>query len=120
MKYALYICVLTLTLASCKAQEANELTLSEETPECIKTKIAEIVAGDVWNPPAKIYSYTYDRQTVYFVSSRCCDIPSIVYNDKCEAICSPDGGFTGRGDGKCTDFYESRSNEQLIWKDTRE
>ena len=31
----------------------------------------------------------------------------------------PDGGITGRGDGKCTDFFQTRTDERLWWADTR-
>jgi len=34
-------------------------------------------------------------------------------------ICAPDGGFAGGGDGKCSDFFELRMDEVLIWSDTR-
>ena len=72
------------------------------------------------NPPAKIYRYTYNNAEVYYLTGRCCDIPSILYNARGETICSPDGGITGKGDGKCPDFFEKRTNETLIWEDKRE
>jgi hypothetical protein len=34
-------------------------------------------------------------------------------------MCAPDGGFTGKGDGKCTYFFDARTNEKLIWEDER-
>ncbi|MFT5791167.1 MAG: hypothetical protein ACI9LI_000499, partial [Saprospiraceae bacterium] len=27
--------------------------------------------------------------------------------------------FTGKGDGKCADFFDARTNEKLIWEDER-
>jgi len=90
------------------------------TPNCIKNKIEEIAEGEVWNPPAKIYRYQYNGQTVYYFPSRCCDIPSILYDENCIVICSPDGGFIGNGDGRCPDFFSSRTDEKLIWEDLRE
>jgi hypothetical protein len=88
-------------------------------PNCINSKISEISDGDVWNPPAKIYSFQYNKKTVYFFPQRCCDIPSEVYNEQCELICSPDGGFSGKGDGKCSDFWSEATDQLLIWEDTR-
>lgn len=72
------------------------------------------------NPPAKIYRYTYNNQEVYYLTGRCCDIPSKLYDRDGNILCEPDGGITGRGDGRCPDFAEKRTNETLIWEDKRE
>jgi hypothetical protein len=88
-------------------------------PDCVITKISEISKEDVWNPPAKIYSYVYEGQTVYFIPQHCCDIPSELFDSDCNLICNPDGGFSGRGDGKCADFFATRTDEKLLWEDTR-
>ncbi|MPR34268.1 hypothetical protein GBK04_13105 [Cytophagaceae bacterium SJW1-29] len=73
----------------------------------------------IWNPPAKVFSYLYKGKVVYYIPQRCCDIPSILMDGECNIICSPDGGISGTGDGKCPDFFTSRSNEKLIWEDLR-
>jgi hypothetical protein len=44
---------------------------------------------------------------------------SVLYDSSGNIICAPDGGFTGKGDGKCTDFFSGRAKELLIWKDAR-
>lgn len=93
--------------------------LPKDTPQCIEDKINAIADGEVWNPPAIIYSYTYNEKTVYYFPPRCCDIPSTLYDDNCNIICSPDGGITGNGDGQCSDFFTTRTDEKLIWKDGR-
>jgi hypothetical protein len=31
-------------------------------------------------------------------------------------ICSPTGGITGKGDGKCEDFSTKAKHIKLIWK----
>lgn len=90
-----------------------------KSPYCIDDKINEIRSGHIWNPPAKIYSYIYREQTVYYLPPRCCDIPSILYDENCNEICNPDGGFSGGGDGRCPDFFSSRTNGKLIWEDIR-
>ncbi len=89
------------------------------TPPCIRDKIVEISQEEVWNPPAKIYSYYYLGQTVYYFPSRCCDIPGTLFDKDCNIICSPDGGLTGKGDGQCSDFLNQRSEEKVIWEDPR-
>jgi hypothetical protein len=106
-----------LLIFSC---EKSNLINEYETPLCIRDKIDEIAAGEVWNPPAKIYCYRYNRQTVYYFPSRCCDVPGLLYDENCNVICSPGGGINGEGDGQCPDFFDTRTNEELIWEDTRE
>ena len=72
------------------------------------------------NPPARVYRYIYKEQEVYYLTSRCCDIPGKVYDVEGNLLCEPDGGITGQGDGRCPDFAETRTNETLIWEDKRE
>ncbi|WP_338870996.1 hypothetical protein WBJ53_24235 [Spirosoma sp. SC4-14] len=89
------------------------------TPQCIKDWITQIKNESVWSPPASIYRYSYQGKTVYYIPQHCCDIPSILMDENCTIICSPDGGIDGGGDGKCADFFAERKNEKLVWQDTR-
>ncbi|MCJ8163790.1 hypothetical protein MKJ04_02985 [Pontibacter sp. E15-1] len=82
--------------------------------------IQELQEAETANPPAKIYRYTYNGQEIYYLTGRCCDIPSKVYDMYGKILCEPDGGITGRGDGRCPDFAEKRTDETLIWEDKRE
>ena len=107
------ISFLIFNASDCKSKEINSI------PNCIQEMITEISAQEVANPPIHIYSYTYNKETVYYVTSKCCDIPSNLYDEDCNRICSPDGGFTGKGDMKCIDFFDKRTDEKLIWKDER-
>ncbi|AUD07106.1 hypothetical protein CWM47_00795 [Spirosoma pollinicola] len=81
--------------------------------------INQIKSQDKWSPPASIYRYVYKGKVVYFIPQRCCDIPSVLLDEQCNTVCSPDGGISGGGDGGCTDFFKVRSDEKLIWKDSR-
>lgn len=65
-----------------------------------------------------ITQYYYKGQVVYFAPEpdNCDDCTSSVYNANGTLICSPDGGFTGIGDGKCPDFLAKRSDEKIIWR----
>ena len=73
----------------------------------------------VANPPAFIAQYEYKGQTVYFLPQRCCDIFSNLYDTDGNIIGHPDGGITGQGDGRASDFFEERQNERIIWVDQR-
>jgi len=107
-------CFLFPTILSCE-----KIDVPADTPGCIKAMIRDIKSDEVRNPPASVWKYDYNGQTVYYIPPYCCDIPSQLYDSECNLICSPDGGFTGAGDGKCTDFFSKRSNGSLIWQDTR-
>ena len=88
-------------------------------PACVQEKIDSIKNVPVWNPSASVYSYVYKNQTVYSFSADCCDQYPIVYDANCRVICSPIGGITGAGDGRCADFQKTATKETLIWKDIR-
>lgn len=103
-----------LFLVQCKKEEIQIV------PDCIQQKIDVLKKEPVRNPPAKLYQYTYKNQTVYFFLQYCCDLPSELYDENCALLCLPDGGITGQGDGKCTDFFLERTHKKLIWEDVRE
>lgn len=93
--------------------------LPDDLPDCIRKEIKQIESQGVWNPPARIFSYVYKGKTVYYIPARCCDIPSTLLDENGKTLCFPSGGFTSAGDGKCPDFFTSRSDEKLIWQDSR-
>lgn len=95
--------------------EDNEITM----PGWLTQLINQLKAQPVANPPAKIIRYTYKGETVYYLPPKCCDVPSVLYDAQGNSICSPDGGFTGQGDGQCSDFFSERTNETIIWEDDR-
>ena len=98
----------------------DKVDVVDGTPTCIVNQINRIQKQARWNPPAKVFSYHYKGQTVYYIPQRCCDIPSTLLDANCTVICAPDGGITGSGDGKCTDFFTTRTDEKLIWQDLRQ
>jgi hypothetical protein len=103
------------------ADESSTVTKNEKDtiPVCIKKLIASFKKEEKQNPPRSVYSYTYNGKTVYYVPPICCDFFSDLYDEHCNIIAHPDGGFTGRGDGKLPDFRTARTNEKLIWHDKR-
>jgi hypothetical protein len=88
-------------------------------PAWVDQLIKQYESEPVGNPPLSIWRYEYTGQVVYFVPARCCDIYSILFDADGNELCAPDGGIQGVGDGRCTDFFSQRTNEQLIWKDPR-
>lgn len=104
-----------MLLTSCQKAE-----IPKYTPICIIQEIDIIKSEDVRNPATSIWQYEYNGEMVYYITSYCCDIESQLFDGECNQICSPDGGLTGTGDGKCPDFFSNRKNEKLVWKDDRE
>jgi hypothetical protein len=88
-------------------------------PLCIKTMIEKMKVEPVTSPPNKIYRYTFNNKTVYYVPGVCCDNFSDLYDDSCKIIAHPDGGYTGKGDRKLPTFDDEKKNEKLIWEDKR-
>ena len=88
-------------------------------PAWLTTLIRQLETQPVANPPAFIARYEYNGDTVYFVPQRCCDVASVVYRSDGLVMCQADGGFTGRGDGRCPDFFAERRNERILWRDPR-
>jgi hypothetical protein len=84
-------------------------------PACIKNKIDSFKAKDAHERPQKVVEYTYKGKKVYYVVMPCCDFFNEVYDAKCNFLGSPDGGFTGKGDGKIPDFFTEAKGEKLIW-----
>jgi hypothetical protein len=88
-------------------------------PAWVDKLIQQFESDPVGNPAQSIWSYEYNGQVVYYIPPQCCDQYSMLYDTSGIAICAPDGGFTGKGDGKCPDFLSKRTNENLVWKDSR-
>lgn len=107
------ILLTTATAQNCKKQKLATV------PVCVQQRIDSIKAQPKWNPPASVYEYTYQGKKVYAFSANCCDQYNPVYDENCNYICAPSGGFTGRGDGRCIDFKTAATDEKLIWKDDR-
>jgi len=88
-------------------------------PAWLKARIAAVLAERKRNPIIRILRYNYGGQTVYYQSAPCCDQYSQVFDTKGRVVCQPDGGITGKGDGRCPDFDKTKTNEKLVWQDPR-
>lgn len=93
--------------------------ISNDLPPFVLALIESHESAPVANPPASIWRYKYKGRVVFYVPPSCCDVPSELYDSDGNLICGPDGGLTGRGDGKCPDFFELRTEESRVWKDPR-
>jgi len=123
IKKAIMILVLlkrTFILLGIIAMSSNctDSGMDMNVPDCIDTKIKEILMNDVTNPPTQVWKWENSSKTYYYITSDCCDQYNYLYTENCEIVCAPDGGITGNGDGNCPDF-SSEIKKTLIWEDKR-
>ncbi len=85
-------------------------------PTCIKRKVDSFKTALKHEQPQRVVEYQYKGKKVYYVVMPCCDFFNEVYDAKCNLLGSPDGGFSGRGDGKLPDFFKEATNEKIIWQ----
>lgn len=85
-------------------------------PTCIKNKIDSFKVMQKHEQPQSVTEYMYKGKKVYYIVMPCCDFFSEVYDSTCKFLGSPDGGITGKGDGKLPDFFKETSKEKLIWE----
>lgn len=93
--------------------------VSDPIPECIQQKIDSIKQEPPGNVAAGVHLYMFDGRKVYLFSATCCDAFVEVLDASCTYVCSPSGGLTGTGDGKCAEFYQQAQYLGIIWKDDR-
>ena len=108
-----------LFIVSCstnrKLHSQNETASSDTMPACLQA-IVKSMAAEPNGSPQSVARYSYKAQTVYYLVSPCCDKYNIVYDSACNILGYPDGGFTGKGDGKMLDFATGASGKEIIWK----
>jgi hypothetical protein len=93
---------------------------AKSRPEWVNALITKYESEAIANPQREIFHYKFDGKIVYYMPPICCDIPSQLFSEDGKLMCYPDGGFTGRGDGRCPTFHKLKREEQLIWKDGRD
>ena len=111
MKY-FFLILFTSLLFSCTK-------ISQTGASCIQEKINSFKSQPKGNPPRSITQYTYKGKIVFYVPPQCCDQFSDLYDESCNLLGHPDGGITGKGDGKFPDFSTEAKDPKLIWKDDR-
>lgn len=114
MKRLVLLAVVAVSLLGCAGSASQN-----GNPDWVNRLIAQFQSEPVGNPPQSIYRYDFNGNTVYYVPPQCCDQFSVLYDASGKVICAPDGGLTGRGDGRCADFSQAAKNKQLIWQDQR-
>lgn len=114
----LFIFFLTGIIFSCNSSNklTNNFEQSDEMPDCLQGIIKQMSNDLSEGMPLSITRFDYHGQKVYYMVAPCCDKYNIVYDSACAVLGYPDGGFTGRGDGKMQDFEKEAIRPKIIWK----
>lgn len=78
-------------------------------PSCLERYVEE-------NHSISVSQGTYKGDTYYVVNPDCCDMFVELFNDRCEYICAPSGGFAGNGDGSCPAWVEGWEANEEVWR----
>lgn len=109
-----------LAIAAALFAAACSPELAQEPSEFLQDLIEEFEAAPASESPGDIWRFSYSGRIVYYVPPLpCCDRWSTLYEVDGEVVCAPDGGLTGRGDGRCPDFFELRAEPARVWHDER-
>lgn len=94
----------------------NNLEDSNELPDCLR-KVIQIMSEDLYEgTPQSVTQFNYRGQKVYYLVASCCDKFNIVYDSTCTVLGFPDGGITGKGDGKMLNFEKEATDGKVIWE----
>ncbi len=127
MKYLALLLVIPFLSATECGKKKNE-TKTEDTktevvdsnsnvlPKCVQKIIDEGKKETPSTAPIQVDEYLFKGKKVYLFTAPCCDFYNEVYDENCKKICAPTGGFTGAGDGKCTEFFKEAKLVKNIWK----
>jgi hypothetical protein len=110
-KFAVIITLLAIACSSFKPNKEKP-----GIPACIKQKIEGFKKMEKHEQPQNVKEYEYNGKKVYYVTMHCCDFYNELYDSSCNLLGHPDGGFTGKGDGKLPDFNEKKTKEKIIWE----
>lgn len=58
----------------------------------------------------------HNGATAYLVYAGCCDMYNTLYDAEGRELCSPSGGITGEGDGKCPTPGDPGTKPVLVWE----
>jgi len=118
----LVLFVLILGVQCKKDKVQPTCSTPKPVPGCIREKIDLYLQYPKTDPSAEIWQYRWNGKIVYYFPNQVqvvVDGCSELYDEQCKLLCNPSGCFTGNGDGRCPEFFTQRTNEILLWRDTR-
>ncbi len=88
-------------------------------PAWLNARIDELTKETSRAPSGGVWKYEVEGKTVYYFVAPCCDQFNTLFDAEGRYLCAPDGGFTGRGDEKCSPAHLVQTKKQLVWEDPR-
>lgn len=107
------------TLAEPHTPAAPTASAPAPRPPWLQRLIRQLKTQPMGNPPQTVWRYLYRGRLVYYLPPQCCDQYSVLFDEDGTVIAAPDGGLTGRGDGRASDFHTVRTQGLLLWRDPR-
>jgi hypothetical protein len=95
--------ITTITLFS----SCNKIDKDLGTPDCLNSKISEHAAVQVWK-------WESSQEIFYLFNLGCCDQFDLLYDEECNLVCAPSGGFSGDGDGSCSESLMMTEFEKTL------
>lgn len=111
--------ILFIGLVLCIVIGCKKAKTDASVPNCITEKINAILKKQKGSGPGFVNEYIYENKRVFHFAPYCCDAYGEVVDENCNFICAPDGGITGKGDGRCVYFFQTATFVKEVWKDTR-
>ena len=96
----------------------DDLLLKNE-PQFVKDLVTKLKTEPVSNPPTFIQKCKLDSKITYYQSPKAGDQMSVLFDANGNVLCSPDGGITGKGDNKCPEYFQTRTECDYVWTDSR-
>ena len=110
-KFLFALVVIIGLFSGCK-----KLNLPVTVPDCVERDIKRFERQDGgFDNAVAVYQWLVDGKIYYYYASDCCDQFNYLYDEECNLVCAPDGGFGGNGDGNCPEFVGDIT-EVLVWK----
>ncbi|GAB3357573.1 DUF6970 domain-containing protein [Lysobacter tyrosinilyticus] len=109
--------VLAVLVAGCDT--ATKGSYEADAPAWLRIKLLAASNGS-GELPASVWRVKLGGRDAYYFSSDCCDAFNELYAADGKHICSPDGGMTGDGDGRCPVGLGKPDSSELIWSKSPE
>jgi hypothetical protein len=94
---------------------AEDRVPTSSLPQWLQAAIKRYDAQPADHAPLSIWQIAHNGQVAYFLASPCCDQYDPLLSAEGKHLCSPTGGFTGGGDGRCPKPADAGSAVKLVW-----
>lgn len=116
---AITLLMVSLGMAACAHAPAGadpgKAEKTSDTPDWLRARIAGYERQPARLAPSTIWRITHQGKPAFYLVSPCCDQFNPLLDAGGKEICSPSGGFTGAGDGKCPSPMDAGTRATRIW-----